>query len=120
MNIKQFRDKFWSSLNYETQGRNHSFLGTNCDRDAKSALDSLGFKTEFIFHTEKNLKKYDLIVLPGGFSFGDYIRAGRLAKLSPAVLAIKDLKTKVSKGFILGNLQWFSNINGIRAFCQVL
>ena len=73
------------------------FLGTNCDRDTKMALEKCGFKPEFVFHDTKNLEKYDLIVLPGGFSFGDYIRAGRLAKLSPAVLSLKNFK-----GFILG------------------
>ena len=78
------------------------FLGTNCDRETKRALDFLGFKTDFVFHTETNLKNYDLVVLPGGFSYGDYIRAGRLAKLSPAVLALKNLKNKGFKGFILG------------------
>jgi len=78
------------------------FLGTNCDRDTKIALDTLGFKTEFIFHTEKAIKNYDLIVLPGGFSFGDYIRAGRLAKLSPAVFALQNLKNTGYNGFILG------------------
>lgn len=73
------------------------FLGTNCDRDTKMALEKCSFKPEFVFHDTKNLEQYDLIVLPGGFSFGDYIRAGRLAKLSPAVLSLKNFK-----GFILG------------------
>lgn len=77
------------------------FLGTNCERDTKTALEKTGFKTNFIFHTETKLKNYDLIVLPGGFSFGDYIRAGRLAKLSPAVFALKDY-IKFKKGFTLG------------------
>ncbi len=77
------------------------FLGTNCEKDTKIALDKTGFKTDFIFHTETNLDKYDLIVLAGGFSFGDYIRAGRLAKLSPSVFALKDY-IKHKKGFTLG------------------
>ncbi len=77
------------------------FLGTNCEYDTKIALDKAGFKTDFIFHTETNLNKYNLIVLPGGFSFGDYIRAGRLAKLSPAVFALKNY-IKEKRGFMLG------------------
>ena len=77
------------------------FLGTNCERDTKTALEKTGFKTDFIFHTETKFKNYDLIVLPGGFSFGDYIRAGRLAKLSPAVFALKDY-IKKQKCFTLG------------------
>lgn len=95
------------------------FLGTNCDRDTKMALEAAGFSAEYIFHTDTNLKGYDLIVLPGGFSFGDYIRAGRLAKLSPAVFAIKDYvksckgsKGDISCGFVLGIC------NGFQILCE--
>lgn len=77
------------------------FLGTNCERDTKTALEASGFKTKYVFHTETSLENYDLVVLPGGFSFGDYIRAGRLAKLSPAVFALKDY-VKSRRGFVLG------------------
>ena len=77
------------------------FLGTNCDRDTKMALDALNFETEYVFHTSSNLEKYDLVVLPGGFSFGDYIRAGRLAKLSPVICALKDYVFFVRQGFCL-------------------
>lgn len=77
------------------------FLGTNCDRDTKSALEAAGFKAQYVFHTEENLQNFDLVVLPGGFSFGDYIRAGRLAKLSPVVFALKNY-VKQRRGFVLG------------------
>lgn len=87
------------------------FLGTNCDRDTEIALTVAGFKTKFIFHTECNLSGYDLIVLPGGFSFGDYIRAGRLAKLSPVVFALREY-VKMAQGFVLGIC------NGFQILCE--
>lgn len=87
------------------------FLGTNCDRDTEIALNAAGFETKFIFHTETNLSGYDLIVLPGGFSFGDYIRAGRLAKLSPVVFALREY-VKNRKGFVFGIC------NGFQILCE--
>jgi len=81
------------------------FPGTNCDRDTKRALDGAGFFSEYIFHSDKDkissLQNYDLIVIPGGFSFGDYVRAGRLAKLSPVMSFIKEY-VKSHRGFVLG------------------
>ena len=87
------------------------FPGTNCDRDTKIALDGAGFNTDYIFHNCTNLEGYDLIVLPGGFSFGDYIRAGRLAKLSPVVFALKKY-VKSKCGFTLGIC------NGFQILCE--
>lgn len=87
------------------------FLGTNCDRDTKMALEKAGFKAEYIFHTETDLKKYDLIVFPGGFSFGDYVCAGRLAKLSPVVFALKEY-VKKGLGFVFGIC------NGFQILCE--
>ncbi len=87
------------------------FLGTNCDRDTKFALDSAGFSSKYIFHTEKDLSGYDLIVLPGGFAFGDYIRAGRLAKLSPVVFALGEY-IKKGRGFVFGIC------NGFQILCE--
>ncbi len=87
------------------------FLGTNCDRDTKFALERAGFKAEYVFHTASDLSAYDLIVLPGGFSFGDYIRAGRLAKLSPVVFALKKYVEK-GRGFVLGIC------NGFQILCE--
>ncbi len=87
------------------------FLGTNCDRDTKFALKKAGFDVKYVFHTETDLSRYDLIVLPGGFSFGDYIRAGRLAKLSPAVFALKEY-VKARRGLVLGIC------NGFQILCE--
>ncbi len=77
------------------------FPGTNCDRDTKWAFERIGAKADFIWHNEKNLhKKYDLIVLPGGFSYGDYLRSGAIARFSPIMNAVKEYAKK--GGFVLG------------------
>jgi len=55
------------------------FPGSNCDRDIASALEKMQFKNQMIWHKETKLPKSDLIVLPGGFSYGDYLRSGAIA-----------------------------------------
>ena len=55
------------------------FPGSNCDRDIAVALEKLQFKNQMIWHKETNLPKSDLIVIPGGFSYGDYLRSGAIA-----------------------------------------
>lgn len=60
------------------------FPGSNCDHDAYYALGKLlGYKTNFLWHKEGDLKESDVIVLPGGFSYGDYLRTGSIARFSP-------------------------------------
>ena len=60
------------------------FPGSNCDRDVKVALnESLGSDPEMVWHGGTELPKTDLIVVPGGFSYGDYLRAGAMAAHSP-------------------------------------
>lgn len=62
------------------------FPGSNCDHDAYIAFKKiLGQPTDFVWHKETNLDKYDLIVLPGGFSYGDYLRCGAIARFSPVM-----------------------------------
>ncbi len=58
------------------------FPGSNCDRDIAVALEKLQFKNSMIWHKENVLPKSDLIVLPGGFSYGDYLRSGAIAAKS--------------------------------------
>ncbi len=87
------------------------FPGTNCDIDTKKACEFFGWGTDFIWHDETRLDKYDVIFLPGGFSYGDYIRAGRLAKFSPVVLALKDYVAK-KRGFLVGIC------NGFQILCE--
>jgi phosphoribosylformylglycinamidine synthase subunit PurQ / glutaminase len=55
------------------------FPGSNCDRDIATALEKMQFKNQMVWHKESKLPKSDLIVLPGGFSYGDYLRSGAIA-----------------------------------------
>ena len=55
------------------------FPGSNCDRDVALALEKMQFKNQMIWHKETSLPKSDLIVIPGGFSYGDYLRSGAIA-----------------------------------------
>ena len=55
------------------------FPGSNCDRDIAVALEKMQFKNQMVWHKESKLPKSDLIVLPGGFSYGDYLRSGAIA-----------------------------------------
>ena len=58
------------------------FPGSNCDRDIAIALEKLQFKNSMVWHKDTNLPKSDLIVIPGGFSYGDYLRSGAIAAKS--------------------------------------
>ena len=65
------------------------FPGTNCDRDTYWVISSvLKQEARYIWHTESNVDDLDVIVIPGGFSYGDYLRAGAIAKISPVISAI--------------------------------
>ncbi|QKF61295.1 phosphoribosylformylglycinamidine synthase I [Campylobacter curvus] len=75
------------------------FPGTNCEQDTKYAFDLLGCQTQVIWHKEDKIDA-DLIVLPGGFSYGDYLRTAAIAKFSPAMSAV--LKHAKNGGYILG------------------
>ncbi|MDP2037066.1 MAG: phosphoribosylformylglycinamidine synthase subunit PurQ [Ignavibacteria bacterium] len=60
------------------------FPGSNCDHDAYYAVKKvLGYEAEFLWHKEQDLKGSDVIILPGGFSYGDYLRTGSIARFSP-------------------------------------
>ncbi|AJD04761.1 phosphoribosylformylglycinamidine synthase subunit PurQ [Campylobacter lari] len=75
------------------------FPGTNCEFDTAYAFEKLGVETEIIWHERQDFSA-DLIVLPGGFSYGDYLRCAAIAKLAPAM---KTLKEHVQKGgYVLG------------------
>tara|TARA_B100000575_G_C22909795_1_gene528344 strand:+ start:63 stop:740 length:678 start_codon:yes stop_codon:yes gene_type:complete len=58
------------------------FPGSNCDRDVATALTKLQFKNKMVWHKDRDLPKSDLIVIPGGFSYGDYLRSGAIAAKS--------------------------------------
>ena len=64
------------------------FPGSNCDYDAFYALKNIGYDVEFIWHKNTSLKNFDGILIPGGFSYGDYLRTGAIAKFSPIMKAV--------------------------------
>jgi len=66
------------------------FGGSNCDRDAERALDHLGVDAEIVWHEDGLPDDLDGVVLPGGFSYGDYLRAGAMAARSPVMEEVRD------------------------------
>ena len=76
------------------------FPGSNCDRDIAVALEKFKIKNKMIWHDESNLPKSDLVVLPGGFSYGDYLRTGCIASKSKIINDI--IKHAKNGGLILG------------------
>ena len=77
------------------------FPGSNCDQDTADALERLtGRRPEFLWHKEPDLKGCDFIVLPGGFSYGDYLRSGAVARFSPVMGEV--LKHAERGGYVLG------------------
>ena len=65
------------------------FPGSNCDHDAYYVFRNLlDLPVDFVWHREKNLNKYDAILIPGGFSYGDYLRTGAIARFSPVMDSI--------------------------------
>ena len=76
------------------------FPGSNCDRDMDVALKKYGFKNHMIWHNDITLPKCDLVVLPGGFSYGDYLRCGSIAGKSKIIQSVIDFAK--SGGLVLG------------------
>jgi phosphoribosylformylglycinamidine synthase len=77
------------------------FPGSNCDKDCYHVIKNvLHEQVEYVWHDTTRLKKFDCIILPGGFSYGDYLRCGALAKLSPI---IKEIKEHIKQGrYVIG------------------
>jgi phosphoribosylformylglycinamidine synthase len=88
------------------------FPGSNCDRDCKTAIErSTGAKVAMVWHAETDLPPgLDLIVLPGGFAYGDYLRAGAMAALSPVMAAVK---AAASRGIAVAGI-----CNGFQVLCE--
>lgn len=77
------------------------FPGSNCDHDAWYAVShNLGHQAEFIWHDSASLGNSDAVILPGGFSYGDYLRCGAIAKFSPVMSAVR--KFAADGGLVLG------------------
>jgi phosphoribosylformylglycinamidine synthase len=87
-----------------------SFPGSNDDRDAALALERLGAEPILVWHAERDLPDVRAVVLPGGFSYGDYLRAGALARFAPVMDAVKDLAE--DGGLVLGIC------NGFQVLCE--
>ena len=76
------------------------FPGSNCDRDMDVALKKFGFKNQMVWHNDNAIPSSDLIVLPGGFSYGDYLRCGSIASKSKIIRSVVDFAN--SGGLVLG------------------
>lgn len=87
------------------------FPGSNCDHDAYHVISKhVGQPVDFIWHRETNLNGYDAVIVPGGFSYGDYLRAGALARFSPVMNSVKEFAAK-------GNLV-LGICNGFQILCE--
>ena len=76
------------------------FPGSNCDRDMDVALKKFGFNNQMLWHNDVDLPKSDLVVLPGGFSYGDYLRCGSIAAKSKIIQSVINYIN--SGGLVLG------------------
>ncbi|PZC41902.1 MAG: phosphoribosylformylglycinamidine synthase [Chloroflexi bacterium] len=87
------------------------FPGTWSDKDCMHVLrDVLNQSTEYIWHQETDLSKYECIVIPGGFSYGDYLRAGAIARFAPVMKSITDFAN--NGGLVIGIC------NGFQVLCE--
>jgi phosphoribosylformylglycinamidine synthase subunit PurQ / glutaminase len=87
------------------------FPGSNCDHDAWYALgEVLHQRVEFLWHQSEKVEGFDAIILPGGFSFGDYLRTGAIARFSPVMRAVE--KFARDGGLVLGVC------NGFQILCE--
>ncbi len=77
-----------------------TFPGSNCDHDAYHISEIRGHKVDFVWHKDAELKSPDLVIIPGGFSYGDYLRCGAIAKFSPIIKAVIDHANK--GGYVMG------------------
>lgn len=88
-----------------------TFPGSNCDRDCHHAIGTvLGYPVRPVFHKEHALGSCDAVVIPGGFSYGDYLRAGALAKLSPIMPDVR--RFAEGGGLVIGIC------NGFQILCE--
>ncbi|MGH9903725.1 MAG: phosphoribosylformylglycinamidine synthase subunit PurQ [Pyrinomonadaceae bacterium] len=87
------------------------FPGSNCDHDAYHVISKhVGQPVDFIWHRDTDLSGYDALIIPGGFSYGDYLRAGALARFSPVMSAVKEFAAQGR--FVLGIC------NGFQILCE--
>ena len=95
------------------------FPGTNCEMDTKYAFEKLGQEVVLVFHKEEKLPDgVDLVVLPGGFSYGDYLRSAAIAKFSPIMKAVIAFAQKGGK--VLGICNGFQMLLEAHLFEDLL
>ena len=87
-----------------------TFPGSNCDADARQAVRLHGMEPVAVWHKDAALGEVDAVILPGGFSYGDYLRCGALARFSPVMDAVRDFAAK--GGPVLGIC------NGFQVLCE--
>ncbi|MGH2707561.1 MAG: phosphoribosylformylglycinamidine synthase subunit PurQ, partial [Actinomycetota bacterium] len=86
------------------------FPGSNCERDVLGALSCLGAGAEWVWHHATDLSGFDAAILPGGFSYGDYLRTGAIAAFSPVMSALAGFAAE--GGLVLGIC------NGFQILCE--
>lgn len=87
------------------------FPGSNCDHDAYHVVSKhVGQPVDFIWHRQTDLSDYDAVIVPGGFSYGDYLRAGALARFSPVMRSVTQFAA--NGGFVFGIC------NGFQILCE--
>ena len=87
-----------------------TFPGSNCDEDMRHALSELGAEVVSLWHKDSDLKSVEAVVLPGGFSYGDYLRRGAIARFSPIMTEVK--RFAESGGLVFGVC------NGFQILCE--
>jgi phosphoribosylformylglycinamidine synthase len=87
-----------------------TFPGSNCDYDLYKAVQQVGGEPTFVWHRERALEGYDAVMLPGGFSYGDYLRAGAIARMSPVM---EDVMAFAERGGPV-----FGVCNGFQILCE--
>ena len=86
------------------------FPGSNCDFDTLRAAERYGAEAYFVWHRDVDLRHADIVILPGGFSYGDYLRSGAIARFSPVMQAVK--QHAAGGGPVLGIC------NGFQILCE--
>ncbi len=87
------------------------FPGSNCDQDCLRAVNSIeGLRGEYVWHKQTSLQGFDAVVLPGGFSYGDYLRCGAIARFSPIMTAVTQA---AREGMLI-----MGTCNGFQVLCE--
>lgn len=87
------------------------FPGSNCDQDCITSINGMvGAGASYVWHKESSLEGFDAVVVPGGFSYGDYLRCGAIARFSPIMTAVKEFAAR--GGTVLGIC------NGFQILCE--